>query len=114
MFTIDISDLLAHEAEAVESLEVRQPLGMKNVLDLAAHEAVAQRGYINRTGDLSASTTASEPEEGSDEVTVELAARMEYASKVNNLGLMAIDEMADAAKAELARYFNAEAERLGT
>jgi hypothetical protein len=113
MFSLDISDVLATEAEAIESLEVRQPIGMKNVLDLAAHEAVAQRGYVNRTGNLSESTFASEPVDGGDEVAIDLAAREEYASFVDKMGLMAIDEMADAATEELTRYFNAEAARLG-
>ncbi len=113
MFTIDISDVLALEAEALESLEVRQPREMKSILDVAARETVAQRGYTNRTGDLSASTFASEDEDSSGDVSIELAARVEYASYVQNLGLMPIEEMADAAEAALAGYFADEAAKLG-
>jgi hypothetical protein len=110
---LDLTEVHALTREATRSLD-RVPQVMKATLDRAADQEARDHAYQNRTGFLEASTYASAVEESGDEAVVELAARMDYASYVNNRGLMRIDERAAEAATELEYAFEGEAVRLGS
>lgn len=88
--------------EAAYQDGVRQ---MKGTLDAKAAAERASHGYQNRTGDLEASTFASEVISIGDADEVQLGARAPYARWVNERGLMRIDELAAEATDELGYLF---------
>jgi len=74
---------------------------MQRRLAEAAKVERATHAYNNRTGNLEASTQASEVRETGDAVEVTLVAEMPYASYVNDRGLMTIDDSAAAAATDI-------------
>jgi hypothetical protein len=88
--------------EAAYQDGVRQ---MKATLDAKAATERATHDYQNRTGELEASTYASEVISIGDADEVQLGARAPYARYVAVRGLMRIDELAAEADGELAYLF---------
>jgi hypothetical protein len=78
---------------------------MQRRVERVAREERRDHAYHNRTGDLEASTQASEVMSVGDTDVVQLAADMPYASYVNDGGLMRIDERATEAAGELEYLF---------
>jgi hypothetical protein len=110
---VDDRALHALHDEAVASLKREQPQMMKRILDAAAANEVASHRYQNRTGDLEASTFASDIYDVGEQVTVELGARAPYASYVEARGFSNMSEIAERVDPLLGAALAAEAERLG-
>ncbi|HEX8794128.1 MAG TPA: hypothetical protein VF765_24465 [Polyangiaceae bacterium] len=85
---------------------------MKAILDAAAAEERATHAYHNRTGDLEASTFASDIIEDGDAREVQLGARTEYAQYVNDRGLMRIDDLARRAEVDVRAVFEGLAKKI--
>jgi hypothetical protein len=79
---------------------------MQRTVASAAREERQTHGYQNRTGDLEASTQASEVMSVGDTDVVTLQADTSYASYVNDRGLMRLDELAATAGEELEYLFD--------
>jgi len=79
---------------------------MQRTVARAAADERRTHAYQNRTGDLEASTQASEVISAGDVDAVTLSADMPYASYVNDRGLMRIDERAEEAGEELEFLFD--------
>ena len=80
---------------------------MKTILDDAAAQERATHAYQNRTGDLEASTYASDVITIGDAHEVQLGARTEYAEYVNARGLMTIGDRAAQAEVDIRAVFEA-------
>lgn len=103
MFRVRItSGIDGMHRRALRNLETA-PDRMKQILDQKAAEERRTHGYQNRTGDLEASTLATDVIEVGDTRVVQLEASMEYASYVNRhpRGLMNIDALAAEAEREI-------------
>lgn len=109
---LDLTQVHALARDAVDSLTRRQPAGMLRILRRAAAEEVSGHTYQNRTTNLENSTFASDIRQGYGEYSVELGARMEYASFVEGRGYSRITEIAEAAFTEVDYYFDGERDRL--
>lgn len=112
MTTVDISEVLMTERDAVRSLERDQPREMHRIIERAAREERRTHAYRNRTGRLERNTVATDPITTDDGLQIDLAADTEYASYVNMRGLMQIDELAQRAEEEIEFYLEGEVEKL--
>jgi hypothetical protein len=109
---VDISEVTALTREALASLG-RAPTEMLGILREKAAEERDTHAYQNRTGNLEASTFASEIYREGDDERVEFGARTFYAGFVNKRGLMQVDELEQQAETEIDFLLDSEAERLG-
>jgi hypothetical protein len=110
---VDASGVHALTREAHRTLN-SAPDRMQRLLVGKAAEERRTHAYRNRTGDLEASTQASNVVEIGDQFLVQLEAAEEYASYVDNRGLMRIHELAQEAETEIDYMFDGDAERLGS
>lgn len=108
---VDISEVRDIERAAVRSLE-RAPDEMKRILDRKATEERRTHRYKNRSGDLEASTLATDVIEVGDQRVVQLEAGEEYASYVARRGLMGLDDLATEAEQEIDLFLDGEIETL--
>lgn len=79
---------------------------MKTTLDAAADAARANHDYQNRTGDLTASTRASDVASSADGDEIIFGASMYYAVFVDRRGLMTVVEQARQAETALRYLFD--------
>ncbi len=89
-------------AERFEAAYQKAVRDMKALLDATAAEARRAHEYQNRTGELEASTYASDILSLGDADEVQLGVRTSYAEYVNQRGLVGIDELAGEAEVEIA------------
>lgn len=100
---VDLSEVYALERAATKVLG-DVPRRLKAACDKGADLEVRTHPYHNRTGNLERSTFAQTVETNGADATVELAARMDYASFVNRLGYSRIDDAALLAERDFAAW----------
>jgi hypothetical protein len=104
-WSVDLGNL-PRAADRFERAYDRAADQMQKTLARAARTERRTHAYHNRTGNLQASTTASERMTVGDTDAVTLSADTPYAVYVNRRGLMRIDELAAEAEQELAYLFD--------
>ena len=108
MFRADVEiGSLADAGDRFEAAYQGAVQGMKAILDAKAEQERSGHGYQSRSGDLEASTYASDVFSTGDADEVQLGAREPYAVYVNARGLMGLDELAAAAEGEIGELFEA-------
>jgi hypothetical protein len=105
MFTFRVSADLAGAGDRFEAAYRQAVSEMKALLDAKAAQERETHGYQNRTGDLEASTYASDVVSTANGDAIEFGARMPYASYVAQRGLTRVEELAAEAEVELGYLF---------